>query len=263
MMVQRRENVFDFLKDDISSDFYKKEYKIPESLVNGSKEKDKTGSDIMIFEYDIPNKCFYFKGYQQPVSIFFEIYRKHHNNTKADDFIVVKISEKNEQESIMLRDQVVGNILQNGVIFKGKKYEIVGCSNSQVQKKSFMFGKVSLGCGQIVEKEYIPEIKEVERKKGVAKRVKYAGLLFTGCRYMLDLPDDIHVSFFSQTHSTMILRTYFCKSGYRPFKGRPLDVHTMRPGRLVPTSLKARINNFCNISKIRNHFMVETIRSHF
>lgn len=191
---KRRENAFDFLKDDISGFLCKKEYKIPRSLIDDSKEKKKTPSDIMIFEYDIPNKCFYFKGYQEPISVFFEIYRKH-NKTRSltDDFLIVKIAEKKEEESIMLRDQVVESILEIGVVFKSDTYEIVGCSNSQVQKKSFVFGKVSLGCGGLVEK-YIPSIKKVEREKGVAKRVKYAGLLFTGCRYMLDLPDDIEVT---------------------------------------------------------------------
>ena len=110
---KRRENAFDFLKDDISGFLCKKKYKIPRSLIDDSKEKKKTPSDIMIFEYDIPNKCFYFKGYQEPISVFFEIYRKH-NKTRSltDDFLIVKIAEKKEEESIMLRDQVVESILE-------------------------------------------------------------------------------------------------------------------------------------------------------
>lgn len=148
----------------------------------------------MIFEYDIPNKCFYFKGYQEPISVFFEIYlEKCETPNLTNDFLVLKIAEKKDGESLMSRDQVVGSVLKNGVILKDTKYEIVGCSNSQVQKKSFVFGKTSLGYGRLVEETYIPNIKEVERKKGVAKRVKYAGLLFTGCRYMLNLPDDFQV----------------------------------------------------------------------
>ena len=195
MADRKRENAFDFLKDDISHVLCKKEYKIPESLIKDSKEKKKPGSCIMIFEYDIPNKCFYFKAYQEPISVFFEIYQNENDRKKnlTDEFLVVKICEKKEEESIMSRDQVVRSILQNGVTFKDNKYEVVGCSNSQVQKKSFVFGKVSLSCSRLVEK-YIPNIKKVERDKGVAKRVKYAGLLFTGCRYMLDLPDNIMVS---------------------------------------------------------------------
>ena len=191
MMDQKRENAFDFLKDNGSSIFRKKEYKIPEILVNNSEKKKKTESDIMVFEYDIPNKCFCFKGYQEKISVFFEILRKCSNWSLTDVFLVVKIAEKKEEESTMSRDQVIGSILENGITFKDTKYEVVGCSNSQVQKKSFVFGKVSMGCGYLVEKNYIPNINEVERKKGVAKRVKYAGLLFTGCRYMLDLPDDL------------------------------------------------------------------------
>lgn len=194
MVDGKRENAFEFLKDDGLDSICKKQYKIPESIVDHSQEVKKTGSDLMIFEYDIPNKCFYFKGYQEPISVFFEIYlEKCETPNLTNDFLVLKIAEKKDGESLMSRDQVVGSVLKNGVILKDTKYEIVGCSNSQVQKKSFVFGKTSLGYGRLVEETYIPNIKEVERKKGVAKRVKYAGLLFTGCRYMLNLPDDFQV----------------------------------------------------------------------
>ena len=92
----------------------------------------------------------------------------------------------------MTRDQIILNILQEGVIFKSVQYQVVGCSNSQVQKKSFVFAKKVSICNGLVEK-YIPGIEELQRSKGVAKRVKYAGLLFTGCRYMVKLPEDFRV----------------------------------------------------------------------
>ena len=198
--MRNRENAFDFLNDDLSGVFRKEEYKIPESLIRDSKEKKKTNSDIMIFEYDIPNKCFYFKGYQEPRSVFFEIHRNcNEESNLTKDFLIVKISEKKEEESIMVRDQVIASVLEQGVVYNKTKYEIVGCSNSQVQKKSFVFGKISLGGDRLVE-TYIPGIKELEKQKGVAKRVKYAGLLFTGCRYMLELPDDFQVEDARETY---------------------------------------------------------------
>ena len=89
---ENRDDVFSYLKPDNGSLLCKGKYIIPESLVKyykkqltdraskqSSKKKKKKKNDneelnLMMFEYDIPNKCFYFSGYQPPLSLFFEIF---------------------------------------------------------------------------------------------------------------------------------------------------------------------------------------------
>ena len=182
---EKRENVFDLLEN---CDVYeiKECYRIPTTLVEESNEKRKSPKSILIFEYDIPHKCFSFKGYEEPRSIFFEMFKA--RNDFNSMFMIIKIADKAEDESLMNRDRVIESVLKKGVSFRDQDYHIVGCSNSQVQKKSFVFMQQSREHCDALMKDLIPGINKLAREKGIAKRVKYAGLLFTGCRYIVNLP---------------------------------------------------------------------------
>ena len=166
---EKRENVFDLLEN---CDVYeiKECYRIPTTLVEESKEKRKSPKSILVFEYDIPHKCFSFKGYEEPKSIFFEIFKaKNYFNSL---FMIIKIADKAEDESLMNRDRVIESVLKKGVSFRDQDYHIVGCSNSQVQKKSFVFMQRSREKCDALMKNLIPGINKLAREKGIAKRVK-------------------------------------------------------------------------------------------
>ncbi|XP_066921264.1 uncharacterized protein [Clytia hemisphaerica] len=200
--LKERENVFDLLEN---CDVYeiKETYRIPTTLVDDSKEKRKNPKSILIFEYDIPHKCFSFKGYEEPKSIFFEMFKQRVDFVSL--FIIIKFADKAEDESLMNRDQVIESVLKKGVSFRGQSYHIVGCSNSQVRKKSFVFMQRSRKqCDEWMQ-NLIPGIGKLAIEKGVAKRVKYAGLLFSGCRYIVGLPRNYQVSqglsYYSKTNS--------------------------------------------------------------
>jgi len=60
-------------------------------------------------------------------------------------------------------------------------YHLIGCSNSQVQRHCYIFRRSH--CLQENESfllQILPRLRELELKKGTPKRVKYAGLLFSG-----------------------------------------------------------------------------------
>ncbi|XP_066921960.1 uncharacterized protein [Clytia hemisphaerica] len=181
-----RENVFELLEDSFLAEV-KEEYRIPATLVNDESEDFENPKSIITFEYDIQNKCFKFKGYQTRRSIFF---KQMFQTLDRSQFMIVQFSEKTFDESVLNRDRYIESVLRKGVRFKGQEYNILGCSNSQVQKKSFVFMQRSKEQCKTEIKKFIPQLHNIEL---VAKRVKYAGLLFTPCQYMLHLPTSYEV----------------------------------------------------------------------
>jgi len=175
--LNNRESPFFSLEDNHFNYIKKEQFDIPPTLVKDT-YLTPDNSSIHVFEYDIPKSYFQHKGVYKCKSLFFSLLKKMHPLGRMklhEKFLVVKFSERQEDDSLMHRDVVVENLLRNGVVFKGSEFNILGCSNSQVQKKSFVF------------------MKGLQQDMGVAKRVKYTGLLFTGCRYMAKLPNDCHI----------------------------------------------------------------------
>ena len=113
-----------------------------------------------------------------------------------DNFFVVNFVSKKfnpGDTQTMFKDGIVENILRKGISANGgQTYNIVGCSNSQVQKRSFYFMLGSDEECKLVIKSFIHDLSALE-KKGVAKRTKYIGLLFTGCQYIVNLPEDVKI----------------------------------------------------------------------
>merc|ERR1740124_1539166 len=91
-------------------------------------------------------------------------------------------------------DHIRQKFLRSGIISPtGDHYHILGCSNSQVKKYSFLFKKTRHSTLQENEKfleSIIPDLRGVKEKKGVAKRVKYSGLLFSGVRTFVTMPKE-------------------------------------------------------------------------
>ena len=192
--LNNRENPFQSLDDNNTRYIKRKEFNIPPNLV---KEKEPDDSSIHVFEYDIPKAYFQWKGVYKCTSLFFSLLKKQqvygHAMVLHKNFLVIKFSERQDDDSLMERDGVVENLLRTGVVYKECDFNILGCSNSQVQKKSFVFMKGShVDCKNQLQK-MIPDLDQIQREKGVAKRVKYTGLLFTGCRYMVKLPANLRI----------------------------------------------------------------------
>ena len=104
-------------------------------------------------------------------------------------------------------DYIREKMLRNGLYSPSEEdhFEILGCSNSQVRNYTFLFRRVTGAVhlrknqsGKNVRSEHLllsilPKLKELEKKKGVSKRVKYTGLLFSGVRCFVDLPKNITI----------------------------------------------------------------------
>ncbi|CAB9502970.1 splicing factor ATP-dependent RNA helicase [Seminavis robusta] len=70
-------------------------------------------------------------------------------------------------------------------------YHIIGCSNSQVQKHCYVFRRsVNKQENETRLLQILPGLLELEKEKGIPKRVKYAGLLFSGIK-PVKLPDEV------------------------------------------------------------------------
>lgn len=184
-----RESAFDTLNDSTANPI-KKVYVIPPKY--SSKIEVSNGvATIPSFKFNIPKKCFEDCGRKPIQSLFFKMLES--EKLKDMGFFVINFSEQQVGDTILERDSLIENILRVGIHFAGNLYNVVGCSNSQVQKKSFFFMKGEReDCDQIIQR-FIPQIKSLEQKKGVAKRVKYAGLLFSGCQQIFRLPVDCSV----------------------------------------------------------------------
>ena len=110
------------------------------------------------------------------------------NNTYHADHI----REKMLRSGLVVYRSDDGN--GNGRRSKKNVYHVIGCSNSQVKDFSFLFRKSqSLDHNVSFLKSIVPTMEELQRKKGVAKRVKYVGLLFSGIRTFVHLPPDVIV----------------------------------------------------------------------
>ena len=158
----------------------------------GSAQTKNKNFHLRSFDYDLDHNCFVpTKSEQQDVKSLFFDYLQQHGKSSHDFFVLNFMSTggKGEiEESQINRDAQTEKILRGGVNANGRHYNIVGCSNSGVQKRSFYFmSGTETQCRQLLLK-FIPNLEQLARKKGIAKRVKYAGLLFTGCQYIVDLP---------------------------------------------------------------------------
>lgn len=91
-------------------------------------------------------------------------------------------------------DHIRERILRSGILSPDKKehFDLLGCSNSQVKNYTFLFrrrqqhDKRKWNNDKFLE-AIIPNLQTLEKKKGVAKRVKYVGLLFSGLRFFVNL----------------------------------------------------------------------------
>jgi hypothetical protein len=79
-------------------------------------------------------------------------------------------------------------ILRTGIIANHEVYSLIGSSNSGIQSHSYVFRRGSLEQNEQLMMRLMPGLRTLELKKGVAKRIKYQGLLFSGAQ-VIDLPN--------------------------------------------------------------------------
>ena len=128
------------------------------------------------------------------------------NNKIAEDFIAIQFDDKvgnpgsgNDgipRISSFQSDQIREKFLRSGLKQPDSNnvYYVVGCSNSQIKDFSFLFRRSkSLKANVNYLKDILPNIEKLEEKKGVAKRVKYTGLLFSGVKNFVTLPKDVDI----------------------------------------------------------------------
>ncbi|XP_075254007.1 uncharacterized protein LOC142345675 [Convolutriloba macropyga] len=93
-------------------------------------------------------------------------------------------------KSAMLEEDIIEKVLRGGVKADGNVFNLLGCSNSGVQSRSFYFMRGPLDQCEEVMSQLI-NLTKLGKSKGVAKRTKYVGLLFTGCQHIVNLPPDL------------------------------------------------------------------------
>ena len=112
----------------------------------------------------------------------------------ADDADGVKLYQSFKYQNDPERER----ILRTGVAIAGEDrnlYSLMGASNSGVQTHSYVFRRGSLAENEQLMLRLMPNLRRLELSKGVAKRIKYQGLLFSGAQ-VVDLPQDdgpVHV----------------------------------------------------------------------
>ena len=181
-----------------------------QNRTNKKKKARKPNGMLMLhFTYSLKDRAFIKYHVQQVSNLFFE-YAVATNEDVSRDYLVIQMDD--EDLDALERDQPNETrtffsydvdpfrelVLRNGITAgshdeKEEMYNLIGCSNSQVQKHSYFFRR-SRG---LIENEtrllqLLPGLRELEREKGIPKRVKYAGLLFSGIT-SVRLPDNVHV----------------------------------------------------------------------
>ena len=155
---------------------------------------------IRALVYDLDNRRFiYHESAVQPVKSLFVAFNRSDskNQTTFADFFILKFHDDPEasarSRSTYAVDEQKEDILRVGLVVDGEEFNLVGCSNSQLQKGCFCFLKrTRKGCDEYIE-QFFPGINK-NQKLTIPKRVKYAGLLFSGCKEILELPEDVVIT---------------------------------------------------------------------
>mmetsp|Transcript_47133 Transcript_47133/g.111777 ORF Transcript_47133/g.111777 Transcript_47133/m.111777 type:complete len:627 (+) Transcript_47133:378-2258(+) len=127
----------------------------------------------------------------------------------SHDYIILQLSEPEHDDTVQRVfqyqvDQHREHVLRVGIcreeehgddlVGKDEHYNLFGCSNSQVQRHCYVMRRGSLQANEEHLLKVLPNLRELERKKGAPKRVKYAGLMFSGLATAATLPSDVQVS---------------------------------------------------------------------
>ena len=196
------------------------EAKEPKGPRRKRKKKANTTSPIRHFTFNLQGEKFVNCSIQRPSSLFFEFARAS-NEKVSEEYIVIQMDDDDETENNFGAGKSSGHakdergyfryqndylrelILRNGIFGlrddedflqeSAQVYNFLGCSNSQIQRHCYVFrlsGSIKTNEDHLAR--LLPNLQEVEAKKGIPKRVKYAGLLFSGITPVA-LPNDVIV----------------------------------------------------------------------
>ena len=183
------------------------------------------GNDVILlrkFCYNVNQEAWSAEcGYTEGKNLFFEYMSNTEGKWKSkgsitDDYISVEFSngantrrsesrngngansstaEVNQYNYYYQTDAIRENMLRKGLKSPaGDHFELLGCSNSQVKNYTFIFRRVSKKAkknsneSMDLLRSILPTLDELEQKKGIAKRIKYSGLLFSGVKCFVKLP---------------------------------------------------------------------------
>ena len=164
------------------------------------------GSLIIRFTYSLSDRKFVDFEVQTASNLFLE-YTRSTGECVSSQYIIVQMDDEDlnaqsnqsfgTQQSTKssfaydvdpLRETILRNGIrigdednEEGIVNKPIVFNLIGCSNSQVQKHCYIFRRSKdLNENEARILEVLPDLRQLEKKKGIPKRVKYAGLLFSG-----------------------------------------------------------------------------------
>lgn len=161
-----------------------------------SKKKQKKDHILVRLTYNLKDRKFVDYGVTGTCSLFFEHAAAATKEDVSKEYFTVQMNDCDEEYDTAYSydvDPLRETILREGIGVEDQPqtiYNLIGCSNSQVQKHCYVFRR-SPGLKQNESRllRILPKLKELEQKKGVPKRVKYTGLLFSGIT-AVPLPTD-------------------------------------------------------------------------
>jgi hypothetical protein len=119
-----------------------------------------------------------------------------------ESFIIIQFVNGDETQTSPATENFVERVLRRGIDIDNDRFSVVGLSNSQLRDHAFCFMR---GSSADVQEFYCKHVLVESRalsSKSPAKLVKHRGLMFTSCRFVLQLPPDTHVSDVDDSLST-------------------------------------------------------------
>lgn len=181
---------------------------------HGSKKKNNgkkpSGRLILHLTYSLKDRKFIKYDVQKKDSNLFFEFAVAINEDIAREYLVIQMEDEdldslrrealNETRTSFsydvdpLRELILRNGFSAGSPDNEEIYHLIGCSNSQIAKHTYFFRRSSgLKENETHMLQLLPGLHELERTKGIPKRVKYAGLLFSGIQ-SVSLPDNVRVA---------------------------------------------------------------------
>eukprot|EP00978_Attheya_sp_CCMP212_P037937 scaffold183198_cov43-Attheya_sp.AAC.1 len=169
---------------------------------SGAKESAAASILVRKFHYDISREAWSLQcECNEERNLFFEyISRTRKKFGGSEDYISVQFGDGNDLRSrrdkpsssnmgSLESDTIRDFMLRRGIKSpSGEHFRLLGCSNSQVKNFSFLFRrKVDSTENEELLDNILPELSQW--KKGIPKRVKYTGLLFSGVQSFVELPE--------------------------------------------------------------------------
>ena len=102
-------------------------------------KNSKKGSPIRVVEFDLGRGRFTNCDTSIIQSLFLEYFTNVKENDISDMFFRIKFKRSDDMKAKYEEDRKIEQILRSGIEVDDTEYNLIGCSNSQVQNTSFIF----------------------------------------------------------------------------------------------------------------------------